>query len=214
MAEPSGPAWCARFPGSASPDDLLSDFRDRVLAFLADEGRGREAEHCRHLPPAPARLSDALVLPYRQFRAGPLRGAPHGGRRHPVDAQVGVSASRAAARAMMNVYGIIFPAALVSRHTQRRAIDMTISWNGTLAIRDFNARLHRFVQPAHRLRSRLIEVGRHLRRHQCWSAIRRTGPMTGTSGHLPHKPSIPSRPRRSCQAAGAEGRACGQLFAV
>ena len=35
MSELSGPQWCARFPSSNSPDDLLPDFRDRVLAFLS-----------------------------------------------------------------------------------------------------------------------------------------------------------------------------------
>jgi hypothetical protein len=37
-----------------------------------------------------------------------------------------VVAARTAARAMKAAYGIAYPAALVSRHTQRRAIDMTI----------------------------------------------------------------------------------------
>jgi hypothetical protein len=43
---------------------------------------------------------------------------------------------------MMVGYQIQFLAALVSRHTQRRAIDMTIGWQGTLNIRDFNGNAH------------------------------------------------------------------------
>jgi len=35
--------------------------------------------------------------------------------------------SRQAAQAMMRGYGIVYPAALVSRHTQRLAVDMTIT---------------------------------------------------------------------------------------
>lgn len=35
--------------------------------------------------------------------------------------------SKAACEAMMQGYGIVFPAALQSRHTQRLAIDMTIT---------------------------------------------------------------------------------------
>ncbi|MGR4871939.1 hypothetical protein ACIPRI_24085 [Variovorax sp. LARHSF232] len=35
--------------------------------------------------------------------------------------------SRAAAREMMSAYGIVYPPALTSRHTERSAIDMTIS---------------------------------------------------------------------------------------
>jgi hypothetical protein len=43
MSEPSGPQWCARFPTSASPDDLLPDFRDRVLAFISATKHGGAA---------------------------------------------------------------------------------------------------------------------------------------------------------------------------
>ena len=37
------------------------------------------------------------------------------------------SKTRAASKAMMQGYGIVYPAALVSRHTQRLAIDMTVA---------------------------------------------------------------------------------------
>ncbi len=33
--EVSGPQWCSRFPGSASPDDLHPDWRGRVWAFIS-----------------------------------------------------------------------------------------------------------------------------------------------------------------------------------
>ena len=35
---------------------------------------------------------------------------------------------------MADAYGIDYPPALTSRHTRGRAIDMSISWNGTLSI--------------------------------------------------------------------------------
>jgi hypothetical protein len=41
--------------------------------------------------------------------------------------KIDLAASRAAARAMMQAYVIRYPAALRSRHTERRAIDMTIT---------------------------------------------------------------------------------------
>ncbi|KHK53828.1 hypothetical protein PI87_17635 [Ralstonia sp. A12] len=50
-----------------------------------------------------------------------------------------LDASVSAARDMVNAYGmqnLQIPAALISRHTQRKAIDMTIGWSGTLAIRN------------------------------------------------------------------------------
>lgn len=37
---------------------------------------------------------------------------------------------------MIAKYGIAFPAALVSRHTQRRAIDMTIHFQGAVRVID------------------------------------------------------------------------------
>jgi hypothetical protein len=36
-------------------------------------------------------------------------------------------ASRQAAQAMVNGYGIVFPPALISRHTERAAVDMSIT---------------------------------------------------------------------------------------
>jgi hypothetical protein len=47
---------------------------------------------------------------------------------------VDLAASRAAAKAMVNAYGIAYPPALKSRHTEGRAIDMTIKWSGNLVI--------------------------------------------------------------------------------
>jgi hypothetical protein len=48
--------------------------------------------------------------------------------------QPDLARSKAAAEAMVNGYGIVFKPALTSRHTEGRAIDMTISWSGSLTI--------------------------------------------------------------------------------
>jgi hypothetical protein len=47
---------------------------------------------------------------------------------------VNLAASRAAAEAMVNAYRIVYKPALESRHTQGKAIDMNITWSGTLRI--------------------------------------------------------------------------------
>jgi len=61
---------------------------------------------------------------------------------------------------MMAGYQIQFPAALESRHTQRRAIDMTIGWQGTLNIRDFNGQTHAISSsPRNGSNPDLIKVG-------------------------------------------------------
>jgi hypothetical protein len=44
------------------------------------------------------------------------------------------AASRAAAAAMVQGYDIVFRPALASRHTEGKAIDMDISWQGDLSI--------------------------------------------------------------------------------
>ena len=61
---------------------------------------------------------------------------------------------------MMAGYQIQFPAALESRHTQRRAVDMTIGWNGTLTITDFNGASHAIASgPCSGSNTELIAVG-------------------------------------------------------
>jgi hypothetical protein len=50
--------------------------------------------------------------------------------------QPDLAASRRAAEEMVRGYGIVYRPALASRHTQGLAIDMNITWSGTLVIRD------------------------------------------------------------------------------
>lgn len=52
-------------------------------------------------------------------------------------------AAKMAAAAMMKAYGIAYPAALASRHTQRRALDMTVRWQGAIMIETRNGKLMR-----------------------------------------------------------------------
>jgi hypothetical protein len=49
---------------------------------------------------------------------------------HGVDIIWNWSGGRSAAQQMVDAYGIVFGPVLASRHTQRLAIDMDISWNG------------------------------------------------------------------------------------
>jgi hypothetical protein len=143
MAELSGPQWCARFPTSVSLDDLLPDFGDRVRAFLSRlrAGGATVEVNATFRPPERAYLmhwccmvgesgQDPSAVPHL---AGVNIDWSHGG---------STSSARAAARQMMARYQIRFPAALVSRHTQRRAIDMTIGWRGALHITDFDGHAH------------------------------------------------------------------------
>ena len=125
--ELSGVQWVAMFPGSSKLEDLLPPFQQKVAAFIAsitDAGgnvrvaatyRPRERAYLMHYC---AKISKREVL------------APQ------VPAMAGVNiewahdteeASRLAALAMAKAYGIVYPPALVSRHTERAAVDMAIT---------------------------------------------------------------------------------------
>jgi hypothetical protein len=161
MSEPAGAQWCARFPASRSLDDLVPDFGDKVRAFLS------QLSHAG----ASVSIADTWRPPQRAYlmhwccMIGGSGQDPHA---VPPLAGVGIDwscgnsvpAARNAARAMMAGYQIQFPAALESRHTQRRAIDMTIGWNGTLTIRDFDGVSHAITSgPRNGSNPDLIRVG-------------------------------------------------------
>lgn len=127
MREFAGEEWCARFPTSRSTSDLLPDFRDKVECFNKTlmQGGARVTFNATYRPPERAYLmhwccmiaksgQDAAAIPAMadvdiDWTCGGDRGR-----------------SMKAAERMAIEYGIVFPAALVSRHTQRRAVDMTI----------------------------------------------------------------------------------------
>lgn len=138
----SGPQWVNQFAASSSTNDLAEPFRSRVNRFLAalraagahviiDETlRPPQRAHLMHYAFRIARENlDPTAVP-------PMQGVEiqwvHRGAQGQPDAQ----ASRHAAEQMVRAYDIVFRPALTSRHTEGNAIDMTISWQGTLNISD------------------------------------------------------------------------------
>jgi hypothetical protein len=128
VTQPSGAAWCQRFPTSTSLEDLIQPFQGNVEAFIAaiKAARGHVSIAATYRPPERAYLmhwacmigqggQDPQAVP---AMAGVDIDWTHGGDR---------AAAKKAAQEMMAGYQIKYPAALVSRHTQRRAIDMGIS---------------------------------------------------------------------------------------
>lgn len=143
MYEPSGRQWCVRFPSSASVDDLVPEFGRRVKTFLARVAAAGAAVSIAdtYRPPERAYLmhwccmiaqggQDPAAVP---AMSGVLIDWTCGGNR---------AKAKTAALDMMRGYNIAFPAALVSRHTQRRAIDMTIRWAGTIHVTDARGIVH------------------------------------------------------------------------
>lgn len=166
MSEPSGPQWCAKFPGSAATADLTPDIRDRVEAFLSQlkHADAYVAVSATYRPPQRAYLmhwcwmiakegADPAAVPAMPGVAiAWLHKKPSGA--------PDIAASRNAAAQMAAGYDLRFQPSLTSRHTQRRAIDMSITWNGTLTIRDFNAKIHKIASSPHDgTNAELAEVG-------------------------------------------------------
>jgi hypothetical protein len=137
MPEPSGALWCSRFPTSKSLDDLAEPFKSSVKTFLAALNTAS---------PAPTVAINATLRPPE--RAYLMHCAWHNAREGAdpaaMPAMAGVDilwqhpSAVAAAAAMVNGYGMEFDAALTGNHMKGLAVDMDITWSGTLNLRAAN----------------------------------------------------------------------------
>jgi len=142
--ELSGPQWVARFPTSTSTVDLVQPFRaavDRFISAMRVAG-ARVTISATYRPPERAYLmhySYGIAREGLDPRNVPARGGVNIRWLH-TDAQgrPDLPASRNAASQMVDGYQIAYRPALTSRHTEGRAIDMNISWQGDLVITDAN----------------------------------------------------------------------------
>ena len=165
--ELSGAQWVARFPDAGATSALANDFRTGCEAFIAAMKAGganvsisstrRPVEraylmhfswqvHKRTLNPqnVPAKAGVGIEWVHRN-----ASGA------------IDLVASRKATTAMVNGYGIVFRPALASRHTEGRAIDMTISWTGKLNVKKKNGALTTIAStPRSGLNTELRNVGK------------------------------------------------------
>lgn len=159
--ELSGPQWVSRFPGSRSIFDLKPPFLDKISKFhqaLADAGANIKI-NATYRPPERAFL---MHFAFRIARKGfdarsvpPMAGVNiqwfHGN----------AAASKNAAEQMVRAYGIAFAPSLRSRHTEGLAIDMTVTWAGTLRIKDAGGAVKNIGAPANgNTNSALHNVGR------------------------------------------------------
>lgn len=138
--ELSGLQWVARFQGSSDTSALTPQFRTAVDLFIAAMRAAGAAVHVSSTYRPPER-SYLMHWAWRiKNGADPALAPARDGVNiewvHPTLAD-----SREAARQMAVAYSIdnlgVAPA-IHSLHNDRQAIDMRISWNGTLAIRDPN----------------------------------------------------------------------------
>lgn len=140
IKESSGAAWVQRFPTSTSLTDLDGGFRANATSFVgALRAAGASVEiSATYRPKERAYLMHyAYEIAKNGFNPANVpeqEGIEICWEHRTAEGNVDLQASKAAAQAMVNGYGMAHPAALVSRHTQRLAVDMTISWSGDLTI--------------------------------------------------------------------------------
>jgi hypothetical protein len=161
--ELSGRAWVSRFPGSTSVSDLEPGFCrkiERFIAALREAGASVEI-NSTYRPPERA---------YLMHWAWKIGAADYDAQTVPAKSGVDIEwwhgnaeASKTAAREMMSAFGIerlrVAPA-LASRHTERKAIDMDISWSGELSIKNADGSTRRIAStPRDGANAELIEVG-------------------------------------------------------
>lgn len=152
--ELSGVQFVPRFPGSRDTTALVEPFRsnvERFIAALQTAGAGLHIQttfrpakraYLMHFAYAIAKGTiaadhvpafDPSVVPADDPNKGSLdidwvHRDEHG--------NPDLAASRQVAAQMVTAYGIVFGPAFPTRHSARRAIDMTITWGGALKIAD------------------------------------------------------------------------------
>ncbi len=140
--EPSGIVWVTRFPTSSSTEDLTPAFRDKVNRFIgallaarasvkiSETYRSRERAYLMHYAYLVAREN------FDPDRVPPFEGVNICWLHPNAKGNVGPATSKRAAEDMVVAYNIAYKPTLDSPHSARRAIDMTIAWQGDLEIVD------------------------------------------------------------------------------
>lgn len=137
---PSGPEWCDRFPTSRSLDDLADPFRGNARRFVAAlRAAGATVSIAATLRPKQRaflmhhawRIAKQLEDPRR---VPPMDDVPILWAHVDAAGQFDPVASRQAAQAMVDRYGIVVQPSLTSKHIAGQAMDISIGWAGTLEI--------------------------------------------------------------------------------
>ena len=140
--ELSGPQWVSRFPTSTLVTALAQPFQGGVSRFItALNNAGAQVSISATY--RPAERAYLMHYAYRIAREhfDPAHVPAHIGvnitwMHTNAQGQPDVAASRKAAEQMVAGYHIVHRPSLTSRHTQRLAIDMNISWTQNLVVLD------------------------------------------------------------------------------
>lgn len=161
MAEFSGPVWCGRFPGSKSIEDLEPEWRARVRAFISavERGGARVEVQATLRPHQRAYLMHWCWMIINLSQAPGAVPALAG---HDIDWTHGgdLRAARAAAEAMVEAFALQALPSLTSRHTVGRAVDLAITWQGRLSVRDCDGAVHYImIEPCDGTNPELAKIG-------------------------------------------------------
>jgi hypothetical protein len=138
----SGADWVKQFPTSKDVEDLASPFRENVKSFLAalDAAKATVSISATYRPKERAYLMHyAFVIAregYNPSNVPVMTGVDIDWVHRKANGRIDLDASKNAAEDMVNGYDIVYRPALTSQHTARQAIDMSITWDGTLTIDD------------------------------------------------------------------------------
>jgi hypothetical protein len=136
----SGASWVAKFPDAGTTSSLDASFRPGCQSFIAAlQSAGAIATINSTRRPAERAYLMHFSWRIHKRTLNPENVPPKAGvdiewvHRKP-DGSIDLAKSRSAATAMVNRYDIAFQPALNSHHVMGKAIDMTVSWSGTLNV--------------------------------------------------------------------------------
>lgn len=165
--ELSGVQWVARFPDAGATSALANDFRPGCEAFIAAmKAAGANVAISSTRRPAERAFLMHFSWQIHKRTLNPQNVPAKAGVNidwvhRDANGAIDLNASRRAATAMVNGYNIAFRPALASRHTEGRAIDMTISWTGKLNVKKKNGTLTTISStPRNGFNTELRSVGR------------------------------------------------------
>lgn len=162
----SGAAWCSKFPDAGTISALAPPFRAGCEAFVA----ALRAAGASVAINSTRRPEERAFLMHYSWRIHKRTLNPQN-----VPAKAGIdiewvhrdasgaidlNKSRATATAMVNGYGIAYQPALRSHHVSGKAIDMDVSWTGTLEVARKDGTIVAIGAPRTGLNSALWPVGR------------------------------------------------------
>jgi len=141
---PSGEQWVSHFPTSTNVSDLVEPFRGNVSRFIAS----LRSAHANVTIAATLRPPERAYLMHFAFaiarekedprKVPPMKNVNIQWTHLKADGTPDLAASRAGAEEMVKSYEIAYRPAQRSRHTEGRAIDMTIIWHNDLVIEKGN----------------------------------------------------------------------------